>query len=135
MESNTDQLRIKNLSEKRYKLFREYEESYDEELSDYTEEFPEEIDDMADEIFEMIKIHQWNLPVEFILEELSKLGQAPCLLYDDEGHWAVAGDGIQPVTIGDPIEMEMTHFIEKDMWKDTIREAINQYLTEEDTII
>jgi hypothetical protein len=124
----TNEIRVKNLSNKRYELFAKYNESYDEEISDYRDEFPKEIDELADEILDRIKSWRNSLSVEFILEELSKLGEAPSLLYDDEGHWAVSGEGFQNVVIGDPIDVHMNIFVEKDMWKDTIREAINYYL-------
>lgn len=128
MVRNTNQIRIENLSKKRYKFLDEYHASYDEEQEDYTMDEPKEIDQLADEILQMIKLYKWDLPVEFILEELTKLGWAPCLLYDDEGHWAVSSEGVQSVAMGDPIDMSMSHFIEKEDWKPTIREALNYFL-------
>ena len=128
----TNEIRIKNLSNKRYELFAKYNESYDEEISDHRDEFPKEIDELADEILDRIESWRNSLSVEFILEELSKLGQAPSLLYDDEGHWAVSGEGFQNVVIGDPIDVHMNIFVEKDMWKDTIREALDYYLDYEE---
>lgn len=124
----TNEITIKNLSDKRQDLFNKYNESYDEEISEHTEEYPKEIDELGDEILGRIKLWKNSLSVEFILEELSKLGYATCLLYDDEGHWAISTDGVQTVVIGDPVDVSMNNFVEKDMWKDTIREAINYYL-------
>lgn len=128
---SVEQIHIENLSKKRLEIYARYNESYDEEISDHRDEWPEEVDTLADEIVKYIKTWQKSLSVEFILEELTKLGWAPCLLYDDEGHWAVSGDGMQDVAIGDPIDMNMIHFIEKDMWKNNIREAISYYLNKE----
>lgn len=131
MEKNTNQIRIKNLSKKRRELYNIYQDSYDPsigEFGDYTAEYPEEIDQLAEEIVDRIKSWRQDLPIEFILEELTQLGWAPCLLYDDEGHWAISGEGFQEVALGDPIDMHLTHFVEKKMWKDTIREALNYYL-------
>lgn len=67
-----------------------------------------------------------------ILEELSKRGYAPTLLYDDDGHWRVSGDGISPV-FGEP--GSYTSFVEEgEEWYDNITDAVNAYLkeTEED---
>lgn len=124
----TNEIRIKNLSDKRQDLFNEYNKSDDEEISLQPEEYPKEIDELGDEILDRIKSWKNSLSVEFILEELSKLGYAPCLVYDDEGHWAVSMDGIQNVVIGPPVDVSLDIFVGKDMWKDTIREAINYYL-------
>lgn len=129
---SVEEIHIENLSKKRYELFAKYNESYDEEISDHRDEYPEEIDTLADEILKYIKSWRKVLPIEFILEELSKLGWAPCLLYDDEGHWAVSCEGMQDVAIGDPIDMNMIHFVEKHMWKPTIREAIYYFLDYEE---
>jgi hypothetical protein len=128
MEANTDKLRIKNLSEKRYKLFDEYNESYDEELCDHTAEYPKEIDELAEEIFDGLKAWRYNLPYEFIIEELTKLGQAPCILYDDEGHFAITGEGFQNVVAGEATDVTIVHFVKKDLWKDTMREALDYHL-------
>jgi hypothetical protein len=131
-QKSVEEIQIENISNKRQELYHKYQDSYDEEKRDYMIKWPEEIDRMADEIVGYIKNWKKSLPVEFILEELTKLGQAPCLLYDDEGHWAVSGEGMQDVAIGDPIDMNMIHFIEKHMWKPTIREAIYYYLDYEE---
>ena len=48
-----------------------------------------------------------------------------CLVSDDNGHWACVCDGIQNVPMGEDTEDIATSFwIEKDKWKNTIREAI-----------
>jgi len=119
---------IKNLSMKRLELHDEYEKSWDGEKEEYLNEWPEEIDDLADQIIDCIKKWDYNLPFEFIMEELTKIGWAPCLLYDDNGRWAISGDGYQNVVSGSPKDVTLTSFVEKDMWKDTIREALDYYL-------
>lgn len=72
-----------------------------------------------------------KLPHE-ILEELSKRGYAPTLLYDDDGHWRVSDGGVSPA----PGEHgSFISFVEEgEVWFDNITDAVNAYLkeTEED---
>ena len=118
---------IKQLSEKRYEFLRQYENSYDENLQDYTMEEPVEIDMLGENILSLIMQSYKELPIDFVIEELTKLGQAPSILYDDNGNFAITGDGTQDVVF-EPSDMTITHFIKKEMWKPTIREALEYYL-------
>lgn len=91
----------------------------------------------ADQIEEMITkelIDNFNdYPVDFIIETLTKFGQAPNLVYDDNGRFAVSSDGYnQVVTDDELIDQPMTIFVEKHMWYKTIREALYHYLTYSD---
>ena len=122
---------IEELSKQRQKLFVIKEASYDEALLDYTNSPDKEIDELAVEILDMIKENRNLLPVEFILEELSMLGHAPNLLYDDNGYWAVAYDGYQTV-VTEPSDVETSFLVPKKLWKNTIREALNVYLDDEE---
>jgi hypothetical protein len=127
---STEQIIIEKLSDERYEYIKQREESWEEEAGHYSVEENPKIDTLADEIFEKIKVWKYSLPFEFIIEELTKLGQSPCLLYDDNGHFAISGDGVQSISI-DIEDQELIHFIEKDMWKDSIREALDHYLNNE----
>jgi hypothetical protein len=63
-----------------------------------------------------------------ILEELSKRGYAPTLLYDDDGHWLVTDTGMQPISYKDG---EYTNFVDtNDKWSDNITDAVNIYLVQ-----
>jgi len=63
------------------------------------------------------------------LEALVKNGDCPGIINDDNGHWAVSGEGVQNVVCGPETEdVHTTFFVEAKDWKDTIREAINAYL-------
>jgi hypothetical protein len=74
--------------------------------------------------------HFAQLPVDFILEIFTHLGGAPNLVYDDNGLFAVSGNGYQPVVTGkDKIDGTIHTFVEKRMWKPTIRKAVRYYLT------
>ena len=67
--------------------------------------------------------------VDYILETLTKFGNAPNLIYDDNGLFAVTEDGYQPVVTGkQKIEGAVTIFVEKPQWKKTIREALYYHL-------
>lgn len=55
------------------------------------------------------------------------------LISDDNGHWAVSGCGMQNVPFGNsPCDIETSFVVEAHEWKDTVREAINAYITEYD---
>ncbi len=67
--------------------------------------------------------------VDFIVETLTMFGQAPNIIYDDNGYFAVSGDGYQPVVYGrKKIEGSVQVFVEKKQWKKTIRLALKHYL-------
>ena len=130
--NSVEKIHIENLSKKREEYVKVWQESWDEEAGHYTSEENPEIDKLSNLILDCIKTWRFSLPFEFIIEELTKLGQAPCLLYDDNGHFAVSGDGFQSVALEEAIDMEMSHFIEKEAWKDSIRQALDYYLDNEE---
>lgn len=122
--------KIKTLSEERQKFLDKYYASWDDSIGnfgDYTMEEPKEINDFAIEIEKLLKEHRDDLEVDFIIEQLTYLGDAPCLLYDDNGNFAVSGEGFQELN-EEPDDMVISHFIEKEMWRPTIREALYVYL-------
>ena len=127
----TNELRIRNLSEQRLELLDKYDDSWDEEKQDFTLEYPNKIDEIAEEILDRIKKWKNSLSIEFILEELTNLGWAPCLLYDDDGHWAITGTGMQSIGSESPDDCELSHFVKKEEWKDSIRKALDYYLDNE----
>jgi len=92
----------------------------------------DEIDELASQILDEIISRKDDLSIEFIIEQLTYLGQAPNILYDDNGNFAVTGDGFQSIEhiaskegTGD---VSLSFFIEKENWKDTIRKALYYYL-------
>lgn len=53
------------------------------------------------------------------------------LISDDNGHWAVSGDGMQNVpSSGRPEDIQTTFFVEADRWHPSIREAIDAFRAE-----
>lgn len=89
----------------------------------------ERIDEIEREIIYQIKSNYNLYSVDFIIETLTKFGQAPNIVYDDNGMFAVSGNGYQPVVIGDElIEGIVSVFVEKEQWFDTIRKALWHYL-------
>lgn len=123
---------ISKLIELRESYLKIYHDSWSDEKLDYTLPEPKEIDEFAGEIKEAIDTHKDELPVDFILESLTMLGHAPQLVYDDNGHFAISGDGFSPVPMTDSGKFEesesFTTLVEPEMWHDTIREALNHYL-------
>lgn len=129
---------IESMNKFRYSLIYKRNEHWNEESGEYDKdgydrtEDEKKIDELAIEIEKYIKLYHEQLPFEFIMEQLSNLGQAPNLLYDDNGNWAVTSDGFQSVVMGDePEDVEMQFMIEAKHWKKTPREALLTYLNEE----
>ena len=131
---SVEQNHIENLSKKREEYVAQRDVFLEEkgewkEGEDYTFEFDPSIDDLGNQILDCIKNWRYALPVEFILEELVKLGWAPCLLNDDAGHFAIVSDGMQ--NIPDPevkIDIQLEFCVQKDKWHDSIRDALNYFL-------
>ena len=66
------------------------------------------------------------------LEQKVNKGDCPGLINDDNGHWAVAFEGFQNVPDGGkPVDIDTTFFVSVQDWKDTIREAIDHAITED----
>lgn len=58
-------------------------------------------------------------------------GGCPALICDDDGRWAVSGDGIQNVPMGEgPHDIQTCFDVEKDQWHNSPREAIDAALKE-----
>ncbi len=93
------------------------------------------VDAMAREVTRLLSENESKLSVEFILESLTKLGGAPSLLYDDNAHWTVGGDGMQNLISDEDRSKETefggTWFVKPNRWRKTIREAIHDYLQEQ----
>jgi hypothetical protein len=124
---------INIIIKKRKEFYDLYQESYDENTYKYKMEEPKEIDSLGNEVRNIILKNKEMLPIDFIIESLTQLGEAPNILYDDNGFFAVTADAFQDVSFqDDPIDMNMTLFISKDKWKKTMREALIHYLTEDD---
>jgi hypothetical protein len=67
------------------------------------------------------------------LEALVNRGCCPGIINDDNGHWAVTGDGMQNVVCGDePQDVQTTFFVEAAQWRKTIREAIEVFVNAAD---
>jgi hypothetical protein len=114
---------IKSLSDFRSKLI---EKDNNEKAS---EQEILRIDELEEEILGYIKQHFNLLPFEFIMDELSKLGWCPSLLYDDNGHWAISTTGFQNVPEGDdPEDIEIFNIVKKEQWENSPREALYKYL-------
>ena len=65
-----------------------------------------------------------------MIESLTKLGEAPNILYDDNGNFAVTGTGFQSVSMDEISDVTMSFFVLKEHWFKTIREALKYYLSE-----
>ena len=119
---------IKSMIAVREKYFSARNETWDEELGEYGHE-PEEIDIIAKQIEEALRKYKELLDIDFIIESLTELGDAPSILYDDNGHFAISSGCIQSVCMEDePEDFTISHFVEKGMFRDTIREALYKYL-------
>lgn len=66
--------------------------------------------------------------IENLLERLTEIGHCPCIVFDDNGQWAVSSDGIQNIRQHNDDEYYATLFIPANMFKNTIREALISYI-------
>lgn len=57
-------------------------------------------DKIQNQITKCFKKHFEAYTVDFILETLTKFGDAPNVIYDDNGMFAVTSEGYQPVVCG-----------------------------------
>jgi hypothetical protein len=59
--------------------------------------------------------------------------QGFALVSDDNGHWACVCDGTQSLPLEDgPQDIDTSFWIRKEEWKDTIREAIEASIAEDE---
>lgn len=74
-------------------------------------------------------IESWKtLPLEVIFEALTSIGDAPSLLYDDNGKFAVLSDGTQELYSADHGGFRCTWVGDKTNWKPSVREAVGDYI-------
>jgi len=120
---------IESLNEERDNYLRIWNNSWNEEEDKYEISEPKEIDDLSEQIWNNLRDHQDVLPVEFVIESMTRLGHAPNILYDDNGNFAICDDGYQSIS-DEIIDQEMAFFVKKERWFPTIRLALNYYLNE-----
>jgi hypothetical protein len=93
------------------------------------DEDSEKVDELRDEIQRLISENFEVLPFDFILVHFTKFGEAPSLLYDDNGHFAVSGDGFQEVPLGnDPETIVISTLVKQEYWKKSPKEALKYYM-------
>ncbi len=111
--------RILELDKLRYSLLDKGDISLDNQIDEYAKQIGEI----------MIKNYD-SLEFDFVFEQLTRLGDSPNLLYDDNGMFAVIGDGFQTVVAESPTDyFESSFFVrDKNVWAETPREALKKYL-------
>jgi len=124
---NKKEISINNISIKRDFYIKLEEDSYDVIKQEYLLK-PTEIDLLGKEIILNLYKYRNRLSVDFIIEQLTKLGGSPSLLYDDGGMFTIVSDGFQNVPEEGNNDMYFNFYVTADNWKPTIREAINYYL-------
>jgi hypothetical protein len=122
---------IQELNVERYKWIEQLHQIGDDQKLE--NEINDKIDDLGLQIYDLIYKNINELDFDFMFDQLSYLGHCVNLLNDDNGHWAVTGTGFQNVGYGDkPEDIETQFFIEAKNWKNTPREALLHYLSEEE---
>jgi hypothetical protein len=123
---------IDRLHKFRYNLIKRKEEGKTNPI-DNNPITDKDINGLFDEIIKWIKKYFEDLPFDFIMDHLANLGGCPCLINDDNGHWAVTTEGFQNVVSGDePQDVTTTFFVEAKNWKNTPREALKDFLFNEE---
>jgi hypothetical protein len=116
---------INNLVKKRKLLYNRHINSYQEKVDNYKIKEPKTVDLLQDRILEELKNNFNFLPVDFIIETLTKLGSYLNVIYDDHGNFIISSD----VSFGsvDNINFSDVQIINGE-WKPNIRLALNYYL-------
>jgi hypothetical protein len=107
----------------------ENEEEHDKKYK----ELEPKIDIYEKDITDLMKQNFDDLEFDFMLEQLSFLGQCPCLLNDDHGHWTVTCEGFSSIST-EITDWNGAFIVEKKYWKDTPREALKYLLIEDEDI-
>lgn len=88
-----------------------------------------EADVIQKQITNVIRKNFNDFPVDFIIETWTRFGSSLNIVYDDNGLFAVTYDGYAPVVTGkQKIQGTISIYVEKHMWKKTIREALYYFL-------
>jgi len=119
---NTLKFEIEELTKLYYELIEK------EEKNIASKEEIEQIEKYSKQILELIKQQYLELEFDFILECLVDLGHSPCLLYDDDGHWAITSDGVCTAVYDGPKDWDGVFQVSKDEWFNTPRKALTDYL-------
>ena len=114
---------------KRNKYLKRYQKNWDKKTGKYKISEPKEIDKLSKEIYQHLSVNNQKLPVDFIIETLTKLGFDPSILYDDNGNFAISSGGMSSISL-EPNDCELIFYVEKKFWKPTIRKAIKIYFKE-----
>jgi hypothetical protein len=125
---------ISSMNKFRYSLIKKINEAEENIVGHRpnTDAISKKVDELGDEIYTYIKSYHESLPVDFVMEQLANLGHCICLLYDDNGHWVFSSAGFQNVPMSDePEDIDTQFFVKAKEWKNTIREALNDYLNED----
>ncbi|MBS3146773.1 hypothetical protein J4471_03695 [Candidatus Woesearchaeota archaeon] len=86
------------------------------------------VEDLTQKILQLLQKHQPNLHVDYVIESLTKLGFAPNILYDDNGHFAIVESYLQSLSNKSPENQYLAFQIQKDDWKNSIRTALTSYI-------
>ena len=131
MEFQTTQDKFMILSDKREAYIKKREASWNEKTGKYNQDSEDAIDKLAEAIMGRIQEDFLSLPFDFILEELTKLGDAPSLIYDDDGHWAIPSSSFGAAVLDKSDDYSVTFFVDKDQWFDSPRAALKHYIFHE----
>lgn len=119
---------IDKIQRERNQHLKRYYDSWDDKKFNYTIPEPPEIDQLSEIIQDKIVKHKEILPIDFIIENLTKLGDAPSIIYDDNGNFSVTVDGWQDIQVDEPIDLNISFTVKHDSWKSSIRDALIHYL-------
>lgn len=89
----------------------------------------EEYVENGQKILKLINENFNKFDVDLILEALTHLGMAPCVVYDDDGYWAIDDEGMSNIREEDG-DFEYSTYVPGKRFKPTIREALKFYLDE-----
>ncbi len=94
--------------------------------------------DYGEEAFTQLLYGIWNAAEKYFTQDTKRIDYlenesfGSALVSDDDGHWAVSNSGFQNCPMNTPDDIQTTFFIKKNEWKNSVREAIDSDMKNED---
>lgn len=122
---------LQTLINERKVLIEARNKTYNNKLHKYEDDYNDEFRSNENAIYTFIDKNFDDILIEDILNATDHCGLAPCLINNDNGMWAITGTGMQNISIdSDAWDFEGSFFVEKDEWRDTVREAVRSFIDE-----
>lgn len=99
------------------------------------EDYESDVDSQTYEIKKLIFENSKELSFDFIIESLTHLGFAPNIIYDDNGNFQISDSSFHEIPLTEDggvgkLGGQMLTIVEPEKWFPTMREALNDYISD-----